>query len=437
MSFDLFFNAGGYWARDGSYLGGDPHEGYEDNMSKISWFPPETIEREDIEDDETMQKAARIAAEFRENPNISAMQLQNKLLRCNINVPWTICERTMKMKELKEYDPVAHADLKINIWVPWTRLFLVSGILCSHICSALRLEKNADQNPRTLISSWYSTENLKRCYEIPMGPVNGMNLWKITTDEMVRPSFFKSPGGRPPGKKRKKEKGEKEAPGVGKRGIKIHCGNCGEEGHNKSRCKNAEKPKPPKKPPGRPRVRPIADSAQQPGSLAVSASAWDSAEPASLSQPVQNEIWRPWGEAEGRSFSQSAEGESLSQLAEDLPSLSSALPKRKPGRPRKYPHKGASSSQPSNETIKPQKGASSSQPTYDRGPTTIPREGYGIFTSPVTGDDYIQVGRSVTDARDNTILPSTLYNAREQKKLDVARRHGRGRGRGRASGSSQ
>ncbi|CAH2047385.1 unnamed protein product [Thlaspi arvense] len=167
-------------------------------------FPPETTEREDIEDDETMQKVAhygiaacaltlfvavkkkknirykktdskrvlavcaqkdcpwriyasinsssprvvvslltnaRIAElyieELRENPNISGMQLQNKLLRRNINVPWTICERIRclqafdreqeaqfgrlhdyvyeKMKELEEYDPVAHADLKINI----------------------------------------------------------------------------------------------------------------------------------------------------------------------------------------------------------------------------------------------------------------------------------------------------------------------------------
>ena len=54
------------------------------------------------------------------------------------------------------------------------------------------------------------------------------------------------------------------------------------------------------------------------------------------------------------------------------------------------------------------------------------QEGYGVFTSPVTGDDYIHVGRSVVDSRDNTVFPSTLYAARERKKLAV----GRGRGRG-------
>ncbi|CAH2046892.1 unnamed protein product [Thlaspi arvense] len=194
------------------------------------------------------------------------------------------------------------------------RLFLVSGIPCSHICSALRLEKKSEQNPRTLVSSWYTTENLKRCYESPMGPVQGMNLLKITTDEMVRSPFFKSPGGRPPEKKRKKEKGEEEAAEVGKRGIKIHYGNCG-EGHNKTNL--------------------------QLGIL--------------LKLPHHHSVFRT----------------KLGGLGVMLKFVLCTA-KRKPSRPGKYPQKGASSSQPSGEAInagqaiRPQKGASSSQPTYDK-----------------------------------------------------------------------
>ncbi|KAL1202345.1 hypothetical protein V5N11_031862 [Cardamine amara subsp. amara] len=79
MSFDLFFQAGGYWGRDGEYLGGQVDAcgshiaedfkfgkvlmllqdilGYEDNMNKISWFPSGSSKREDIEDDEKLFSA--------------------------------------------------------------------------------------------------------------------------------------------------------------------------------------------------------------------------------------------------------------------------------------------------------------------------------------------------------------------------------------------
>uniref|UniRef100_A0A1J3GZT7 Uncharacterized protein n=1 Tax=Noccaea caerulescens TaxID=107243 RepID=A0A1J3GZT7_NOCCA len=101
---------------------------------------------------------------------------------------------------------------------------------------------------------------------------------------------------------------------------------------------------------------------------------------------------------------------------EDLPSLSSALPKKQRGRPRKSQFYGASSSQPNSTTRQ--------EPIYDTGPVHLPREGFGLFTSSLTGDDYISVGARVTDTSDNTILPSSLYKAREKKKLAA-----RGRGK--------
>ncbi|CAN8255604.1 unnamed protein product [Cochlearia groenlandica] len=88
-----------------------------------------------------------------------------------------------------------------------------------------------------------------------MQSVNGMNLWKVTTNVKVNPPPFKKPPCRPPGKKRRREKGETREPGIlSKRGTKIHCGNCGEEGHNRLHCKKTAAEKPPKKAPGRPRV---------------------------------------------------------------------------------------------------------------------------------------------------------------------------------------
>lgn len=90
------------------------------------------------------------------------------------------------------------------------RLYLVSGIPCCHIASALRLETNEEQDPKTKISQWFIGDKLRECYYKPLGPVNGMNLWSKTTELRVTQPEFKSPGGRPPGKERKREKGEKK-----------------------------------------------------------------------------------------------------------------------------------------------------------------------------------------------------------------------------------
>ncbi|CAN6844431.1 unnamed protein product [Brassica oleracea] len=285
-----------------------------------------------------------------------------------------------KMEELKKISVTAYDDLKISLFCPWSRAFFteysssdavennlgesfnaairiartkpvlklirdyevgyfndrfvvkmrgdisctcrmykISGIPCCHIVSALRLEKNADQDPKTLISDWFTIEKLKTCYAYPLKPVNGMNMWKVTTNVRVNPPPFKKPPGRPPGKKRKRDKGEpREPPKISKRGMKIHCGSCGQEGHNKMYCKNHPVPKPPKNRPGRPRKEVIPP---------VSAGLFIHAPEAT---PGSRRKW----------FA------SASQPEHDVPSLSSALPKRGPGRPRKKFSEGVSSSQP-------------------------------------------------------------------------------------------
>ncbi|CAH2065923.1 unnamed protein product [Thlaspi arvense] len=85
MSFDLFFHIGGYWSRDGSYISGETSAvgrmladgfslrsiemlvveamSYEDNMKKVSWFPPgdESLQRVDIDDNDVLGKVVSYA----------------------------------------------------------------------------------------------------------------------------------------------------------------------------------------------------------------------------------------------------------------------------------------------------------------------------------------------------------------------------------------
>ncbi|CAH2046417.1 unnamed protein product [Thlaspi arvense] len=318
------------------------------------------------------------------------------------------------------------------------RMSVISGIPCCHIASALMLERNAEQDPKTLISDWFKVEKLRACYARSLQPVNGMNLWKVTTDVWVNPPPYKKHPGRPPRKKRKREKGESKAkPGKAPRiGIKM-------EGHNVTKCNNQPVYKPPKKPPGRPCIRPMSSDVGLD---------WLSLEGGPSSHPADNNSWRLWNEsvgassssqpperfsasqspergsasqracggsasqrarggsssqrARGGSSSQPAEGGSSSQPAEDLPSLSSALPRKKRGRPRKNLVEGSVPPE------QPPEQQASRQPIYDTGPIQIPREGYSVFTSVQSGDDYVHLGKSVRDTSDNTILPSSLYRAR-------------------------
>ncbi|CAH2079292.1 unnamed protein product [Thlaspi arvense] len=78
-SFDLYLYAGGYWSEEGLYHGGEAHMvgrlseetftlksvsmyvkelyGYDENMSKVSWFPPETPHKKEVvEDDEILRR---------------------------------------------------------------------------------------------------------------------------------------------------------------------------------------------------------------------------------------------------------------------------------------------------------------------------------------------------------------------------------------------
>ncbi|KAH0926409.1 hypothetical protein HID58_018665 [Brassica napus] len=115
------------------------------------------------------------------------------------------------------------------------------------------------------------------CYAHPLKPVNGMNMWKVITNVRINPPLFKKPPVRPPAR------------------------------HNKMYCKKHPFSKPPKNRPGRPHKEVITH---------VSPCLF---------------IHAP----EGTPGSRRTWFASASQPEHDVPSLSTGLPKRGPGRPRK------------------------------------------------------------------------------------------------------
>ncbi|CAH2078993.1 unnamed protein product [Thlaspi arvense] len=139
------------------------------------------------------------------------------------------------------------------------RMYKVSGIPCYHIISALCMGRQADQDPKTLLSHWFTVQKLRSCYAYPLKAVGGMNMWD-KSDVRINPPPYKKPPRRPPGKKRKREVGEARPGMLPKRGIKIHCDLCRQDGHNMLYCESLPVEGPPKNPCGRPRIRPITSS---------------------------------------------------------------------------------------------------------------------------------------------------------------------------------
>ena len=154
-----------------------------------------------------------------------------------------------------------------------------------------------------------------------------------------------------------------------------HCRNCGVEGHNKLKCPNPSKPMNPKKPPGRPCLRPVeASSSAQPVQETITQLGWGTGE-GSSSQP--NGGWKPWAST----------ATALSEpIEEDLPSLSSVLPKRKRGRPRKNENLHLSSSQPL--------PAAPRETIYDRGLTVIPRVSWFLLSLSYIMLDMVPLNQS-------------------------------------------
>ncbi|CAA7048313.1 unnamed protein product [Microthlaspi erraticum] len=98
-----------------------------------------------------------------------------------------------------------------------------------------------------------------------------------------------------------------------------------------------------------------------------------------------------------------------------------------PKKPRGRPSKNQPSEEPLVETTPTLQ--SQPTPTFHNQPTpafhsqpNVPIESHGVFHSPLTGDDYICVGRSVRDMSTNIVLSSSLFREHERNKLNIKRR---------------
>ena len=129
----------------------------------------------------------------------------------------------------------------------------LSGIPC---CHAFKCIMTMRKDPEDYVHQAYSREAYSLAYEPVFYPMPGMKQWERTPYAQPDPPTYKKMPGRSSNKKRKKEMYEAES-GKDKDSVQRQkkprkCGNCGDYGHIRTKCKNDPAPPPPKGKPGRP-----------------------------------------------------------------------------------------------------------------------------------------------------------------------------------------
>ena len=121
----------------------------------------------------------------------------------------------------------------------WTLI----GIPCKHAMACIVLRK-LDANG--FVHEAYHIETYAKTYGPKFHGMPGHKMWPTTTLAKPLPPPFRKMPGRPNKRKRKKEadegKGGKKPTCAVREFKQRRCGNCGNVGHNKKRCKNPPKP---------------------------------------------------------------------------------------------------------------------------------------------------------------------------------------------------
>ena len=117
----------------------------------------------------------------------------------------------------------------------------LSGIPCIHVVAAYA---HMNKDPEEGVHDWYSQEKWFEAYQFSIRPVYGSNMWKRTRDPPLLPPLMRTMPGRP--RKKRIIAADENNSQITRRGRVMTCSNCQEPGHNKSSCKKAPVPKPPK-----------------------------------------------------------------------------------------------------------------------------------------------------------------------------------------------
>ncbi|XP_047331158.1 uncharacterized protein LOC124934683 [Impatiens glandulifera] len=113
------------------------------------------------------------------------------------------------------------------------RLWNIRGIPCTHVFCAIY---HSSGNIEDYISHWYKKDTYLKAYMVDIQTLRGPEFWKSDIKEKILSPKQGRPLGRPKTSRRRTPEEPKSHGKRSRKGRKMHCTNCGKEGHNKKGC---------------------------------------------------------------------------------------------------------------------------------------------------------------------------------------------------------
>ncbi|KAG5626260.1 hypothetical protein H5410_011478 [Solanum commersonii] len=113
--------------------------------------------------------------------------------------------------------------------------FELRGIPCQR---AVLAYQHAGQDPEDHVVHWYRKDTFMKANNYFIQPISNMKMWPHTSDIVIEPPEPKQMPGRPPKCRRKsKDEPRKKYRKLSRRGVKMTCSKCHQQGHNNKACK--------------------------------------------------------------------------------------------------------------------------------------------------------------------------------------------------------
>lgn len=113
------------------------------------------------------------------------------------------------------------------------RRFQLTGIPCYHAASAiLRIQDKLED----YVDECYHTSTYLKTYTNILAPLNGKEMWPVSTNNPLSPPVIMVQPGRRKKARNKKNDEPKSKFKLGKHRAQMHCANCGKAGHNIRKC---------------------------------------------------------------------------------------------------------------------------------------------------------------------------------------------------------
>ncbi|CAL2265336.1 unnamed protein product [Prunus armeniaca] len=135
----------------------------------------------------------------------------------------------------------------LNAHTCFCRAWDLSGLPCLHACAAV---SRFHGNPEDYVHDFYKKDAYLRTYRDMIHPLPSQDLWPKSGLLPLKPPLYHKQPGRPKKSKKKAhdEPKKKSNPNKLQRyHIVIKCSNCGQEGHNRTKCKEPMKNQPRRK----------------------------------------------------------------------------------------------------------------------------------------------------------------------------------------------